>query len=77
MYIFACIVLLNAFGFIDYKQVNKRDFDNIIIGEMNPTLKSQFRLHFDQTDNATKTRENIIKYFKELGNSTSDSDQRQ
>lgn len=77
MYVFACIVLLNSFDILEYSQVDRDNYDLIMVGGIDSTFRARFLPHFDATDNSKQTRDRLEKYYKELCDNIADSDQPQ
>ena len=77
-YLIACVVLLNSFDLIQYKQYNKDDLDLIVFYSMSESLKNHYKDYYDKYKDVSH-QEEIDNYLNSLTkvHSEKDSDSEQ
>lgn len=77
-YLIACVVLLNSFDLIQYKQYNKDDLDLIVFYSMSESLKNHYKDYYDKYKDVSH-QEDIDNYLNSLTkvHSEKDSDSEQ
>lgn len=72
-YLIACIVFLNSFDLIQYKQYDKDDLDLIIFHSMSESLRKRYKVYYDKNKNDSR-QEEIEDYLNSLAKVHQDND---
>lgn len=72
-YLIACVVFLNSFDLIQYKQYKKDDLDLVVFNSMSESLRNRYKVYYDRNKKDSR-QEEIENYLNSLAMVHQDND---